>query len=73
MTRVFSIRSFRDWAEDYGKTVSAWFSNFERNLQELRTNYDARFHRMWRYYLLAAAATFQTGRSACWQFLLAPK
>jgi cyclopropane fatty-acyl-phospholipid synthase-like methyltransferase len=29
--------------------------------------------RMWRYYLLAAAATFQTGRSACWQFLLAPK
>jgi cyclopropane-fatty-acyl-phospholipid synthase len=73
MTSLFSIRRLQDWSEDYGKTVFAWFSNFERNWQQLRTSYDVRFHRMWHYYLLAAAATFQTGRSTCRQLLLAPK
>jgi cyclopropane-fatty-acyl-phospholipid synthase len=73
MTAFFSTRTFEDWSEDYGKTVLAWLSNFERNWQQLRQDYDLRFQRMWRYYLLAAAATFQTGRSSCWQLLLTPK
>jgi cyclopropane-fatty-acyl-phospholipid synthase len=73
MTPFFSIRSFQDWSKDYGKTVLSWCSNFERNWQQLQQDYDVRFQRMWHYYLLAAAATFQTGRSSCWQLLLAPK
>jgi cyclopropane-fatty-acyl-phospholipid synthase len=70
---LFSIENIEDWAEDYDRTVMAWLRNFEANWANLRSHYDERFHRMWRYYLLAAAATFRAENSASWQILLSPK
>jgi cyclopropane-fatty-acyl-phospholipid synthase len=69
---LFSVKNRENWGDDYGRTVMAWRDNFERHWNELKSLYDERFHRMWRYYLLASAAAFRARHTASWQILLAP-
>lgn len=42
----------------YERTLRHWRENFEANLDEVRENYDERFIRMWRYYLIACELSF---------------
>jgi len=70
---LFSVENIEDWAADYDKTVMAWLRNFEAHWSALQSRYDERFHRMWKYYLLAAAATFRAHNSQSWQILLSPR
>ena len=44
----------------YAKTLEHWAKNFEKNVDSVRQKYDERFVRMWRLYLNACAASFQT-------------
>jgi len=73
MNDIFSIENLENWGDDYGRTVKAWYDNFERSWTRLQSSFDERFHRMWRYYLLASAAAFRTKHTECWQILMAPK
>ena len=51
----------------------AWRANFERRLAAAcRSEYDERFHRMWRFYLSASAAVFRARRDQLWQLVLSP-
>ncbi len=45
----------------YARTLAAWYDRFTANADKARALYDDRFVRMWRYYLLAAEATFLVG------------
>jgi Mycolic acid cyclopropane synthetase len=36
-----------------------WFQNFEKNWNKLKSQYEERFYRMWKYYLMAVAASFR--------------
>lgn len=45
----------------YARTLAAWYDRFMANADKARALYDDRFVRMWRYYLLAAEATFLRG------------
>ena len=56
----------------YARTLAAWYDRFMANVDKAEALYDARFVRMWRYYLLAAEATFlRGGRCLVYQLQLA--
>jgi cyclopropane-fatty-acyl-phospholipid synthase len=41
------------------------YANFERAWPGLKNKYGERFYRMWRFYLLSAAAGFAPGPISC--------
>ncbi|WP_338000989.1 cyclopropane-fatty-acyl-phospholipid synthase family protein [Neobacillus terrae] len=53
----------------YAKTLEKWAQNFENVLKEVRKTKDERFIRMWRLYLNACAASFETGNIDLSQFI----
>ena len=68
----FLVEDWQNWGQDYDRTLMAWFHNFEDNWNCLKEKYSERFHRMWRFYLLASAGSFRSRRSQVWQVLLYP-
>lgn len=45
----------------YGRTLRAWYANCLANRGEIEAMYDARFFRMWTFYLAGATASFESG------------
>lgn len=72
MEGVFVIEDLHNFGIYYDKTLMAWYKNFENNWPVLNNNYDERFHRMWRYYLLSCAGAFRARSLQLWQFVLSP-
>lgn len=68
----FVVEDMHNFGTDYDKTLMAWYRNFENNWPTLQNNYDERFRRMWRYYLLSCAAAFRVRNLQLWQFVLSP-
>ncbi|MDX2482411.1 MAG: cyclopropane-fatty-acyl-phospholipid synthase family protein [Pseudodonghicola sp.] len=54
----------------YAMTLRHWLARFDANLDTVRQSYDARFIRMWRYYLIACYMTFEEDHQAVFQFQL---
>jgi len=67
---LFVMEDWHNFGPDYDKTLMAWHNNFEKNWHKLKANYDERFHRMWRYYLLSCAAGFRTRKMQLWQIVM---
>jgi cyclopropane fatty-acyl-phospholipid synthase-like methyltransferase len=44
--------------------------DFVAHWDQLRSHYDERFYRMWRYYLLSCAGMFRARRTQLWQIVL---
>lgn len=55
----------------YAYTLHHWRKRFEAQTNEVRTLYDDRFVRMWRYYLTASERSFIDERLVVFQFQLA--
>jgi cyclopropane-fatty-acyl-phospholipid synthase len=72
-TPVFTIEDWHNFGPDYDKTLLAWHDNFERAWPELKSSYDERFHRRFRYYLLSCAAAFRARDIPLWQLVLTKK
>lgn len=53
----------------YGRTLENWAKNFEDALPEIKKNHDETFIRMWKLYLNACAASFNSGNIDIHQFL----
>lgn len=66
----FLIEDLENIGADYDKTLMAWWRNFEAQVPKLRSYYDERFRRMWRYYLLMCAGIFRCRRQQVWQIIL---
>ena len=66
---VLNMEDWHNFPQDYERTLLAWYDNFESNWPELEKNYDNRFFRMWRYYLLAVAGGFRAGGNQLWQIV----
>ena len=47
----------------------AWLENFERHWPELAEQYDERFYRMWRYFLMTNAGAFRSRQLQLWQLV----
>ena len=70
---LFVVEDWHNFGTDYDKTLMAWYSNFEDNWDKIKSNYDERFYRMWRYYLLACAGSFRSRKNQLWQIVLSKK
>ncbi len=69
----FAVEDVHNFAPDYARTLRAWRSNFARAWPRFeRTGiYDARFYRMWEYYLSVCEAAFTARqRTQLYQFVL---
>ena len=70
---LFVMEDFHNFGADYDKTLMAWFSNFDKNYEKIKDKYDERFYRMWKFYLLACAATFRSRQNQLWQIVFSKK
>lgn len=61
------------WRVHYGRTLRAWREGFEARREEVERIYDARFARMWEFYLAACECAFMHGDSNVLQFQLGRK
>ena len=59
------------WRTHYVDTLRAWQDRFEQNRAEIEAMYDARFIRMWRYYLIASEIGFTHLENVIFHFQLA--
>ena len=59
------------WRLHYAETLHHWRLRFETNINAVTAMYDARFCRMWRYYLIASEMTFRHYRQCVFQIQLA--
>jgi cyclopropane-fatty-acyl-phospholipid synthase len=70
---LFVMEDWHNFSADYDKTLMAWYGNLEKNWDKLKSKYDERFHRMWKYYLLSCAGSFRARSNQLWQIVLSPK
>jgi len=71
--QLFVMEDLHNFGQDYDKTLMAWFENFDRSWDELKPDYDERFYRMWKYYLLSCAGSFRARKNQLWQIVLSKK
>lgn len=69
----FIIEDVHSFGADYDRTLMAWHGNFEAAWPRFAARYGERFRRMWRYYLLACAATFRARTNQLWQIVMSPR
>ena len=65
--RFLMLEDWHSFGADYDRTLLAWHANFCRAWEQLKPDYDERFFRMWRYYLLSSAGTFRARINQLWQ------
>ncbi|MGO1462219.1 MAG: cyclopropane fatty acyl phospholipid synthase [Marinobacter sp.] len=65
----FVVEDMHNFGPDYARTLTAWDANFRRHWGTLKTPYDERFYRMWRYYLNLCAGAFRARNTQLWQWV----
>ena len=70
---LFVMEDWHNFGAHYDKTLMAWFANFDRNWDQIKSNYDERFYRMWKFYLLSSAGSFRARNVQLWQIVLSKK
>ena len=59
------------WRVHYATTLRHWRDRFYANVETIRKTYDARFIRMWRYYLTVCILAFEEQHQAVFHFQMA--
>lgn len=67
------MEDWHSFGPDYDKTLMAWVHNFDKHWPSLKDNYDEKFYRMWRYYLLVCAGAFRARAIQLWQVVYSKK
>lgn len=70
MEGLFIVEDWHNIGPHYDPTLMAWHANFEAAWPELKNDYDERFYRMWRYYLLSSAGGFRARAQQLWQVVM---
>jgi len=70
---LFVMEDWHNFGADYNKTLMAWYKNFGDNWDKIKSNYNERFYRMWKYYLLSCAGSFRARKNQLWQIVLSKK
>ena len=66
---LFVLEDWHSFGPYYDQTLMIWDHNFTQNWSNLKHEFDARFYRMWRYYLLSSAGAFRARRNQVWQIV----
>jgi cyclopropane-fatty-acyl-phospholipid synthase len=71
---VFVMEDWHNFGADYYKTFACWHDNFQRYAKSENYPHDARFTRMWTYFLKLFGASFRA-RTSCqlWQVVLSKR
>ena len=67
---LFAVEDWHNLGPHYDKTLMAWNRNFQAAWPRLQEKYDAKFRRMWEYYLLSCAGAFRARSNQVWQIVL---
>lgn len=67
--KLFIMEDWHNFGAYYDNTLMAWYENFDKNWEKLKSIYDERFYRMWTYYLLSCAGTFRARTNQLWQIV----
>jgi cyclopropane-fatty-acyl-phospholipid synthase len=67
---LFVMEDWHNFSVDYDRTLMAWHRNFEKNWDMIKSHYDERFYRMWKYFLLSNAGAFRARKNQLWQIVL---
>lgn len=67
---LFVMEDWHNFSVNYDKTLITWYKNFDKNWDKIKSNYDERFYRMWKYYLLSCAGSFRAREIQLWQIVL---
>jgi cyclopropane-fatty-acyl-phospholipid synthase len=67
---LFAVEDWHNLGPHYDKTLMAWNRNFQAAWPRLQEKYDAKFKRMWEYYLLSCAGAFRARSNQVWQIVL---
>ena len=70
---LFVIEDLQNIGVDYDKTLMEWYRNFNSNWDKIKNNYDERFYRMWKYFLLSSAGSFRARHNHVWHLVLTKK
>lgn len=65
----FVMEDWHNFGADYDKTLMAWFHNFDRHWPSLKNEFNERFYRMWKFYLLVSAGAFRAREMQLWQII----
>src|SRR3989338_7248942 len=71
--KLFVVEDIHNFSVDYDTTLMHWFQNFEKAWPTLNEQYDERFYRMWKFYLLTCAGSFRSRRNQLWQIVLSKR
>jgi len=71
--KFFVMEDWHNFGTDYDKTLMEWYENFEKTWSDIRNQYDEKFYRMWKYYLLVCAGAFRARNIQLWQIILSKK
>jgi cyclopropane-fatty-acyl-phospholipid synthase len=67
---VFVMEDWHNFSADYDLTLMAWHDNFVSSWEVIKQDYDEKFYRMWKYYLLMCAGSFRSRKNQLWQIVL---
>jgi cyclopropane-fatty-acyl-phospholipid synthase len=67
---LFVMEDWHSFGVYYDKTLLSWFENFNRSWDSIKQNYDERFYRMWKYFLVSSAGSFRARVNQLWQIVL---
>lgn len=71
--KLFVMEDWHNFGADYDATLMAWHHNFNQHWPTLQQDYDARFYRLWNYYLLSCAGAFRARDIQLWQIVLSKR
>lgn len=66
---LFVMEDWHNFGTDYDKTLLAWYQNVQRGWDKIKNNYNDRFFRMWKFYLLSCAGSFRARHNNLWQIV----
>ena len=70
MEELFVMEDWHNFSTDYHRTTMAWADNLQQHWDEIKSRYDERFYRMWKYYLLVFASAFSSRTLQTWDIVL---
>jgi cyclopropane-fatty-acyl-phospholipid synthase len=73
MEGLFVMEDWHNFGTDYDRTLLAWQENIDRHRGQWSAEFDDRFFRMWRYYLLSLAGAFRARTIHLWQIVLSKR
>ena len=67
---LFVMEDWHNFGAYYDTTLMHWMKNVDAHWDDLKSTYDDRFYRMWKYYLMASAGSFRSRKNQLWQIVL---